>query len=153
MYHLNSRLVQVDSFHFQIKTIMSDNNNNNNNPQAGQGRPLPKKEQDKFREVVKHYETKQYKKGAKAADAILKKFPRHGETLCMKGLILNSMGSGLQNRDEAIAMVKMGLMNDMRWEQARSKNQETGCKKQVARSKLIVCRKKSGGGSLSLKRF
>ncbi len=85
------------------------------NPQAGQGRPLPKKEQDKFREVVKQYETKQYKKGIKAADAILKKFPKHGETLCMKGLILNAMGKGKENRDEAIQMVKLGLMNDMRY--------------------------------------
>ena len=90
---------------------MSDNSNN---PQAGQNRPLPKKEADKFREVVKHYESKQYKKGIKASDAILKKFPRHGETLCMKGLILNAMGKAQENRDEAIAMVKMGLMNDMR---------------------------------------
>jgi hypothetical protein len=28
--------------------------------------------------VVKAYETKQYKKGLKAADAVLKKFPNHG---------------------------------------------------------------------------
>ena len=85
------------------------------NPQAGQGRPLPKKEQDKFREVVKQYECKQYKKGLKSCDAILKKFPRHGETLCMKGLILNAMTLGKnKNRDEAIQMVKLGLMNDMR---------------------------------------
>ncbi|XP_047314125.1 uncharacterized protein LOC124917906, partial [Impatiens glandulifera] len=30
---------------------------------------------------VKSYETKQYKKGLKAADAILKKFPNHGEAI------------------------------------------------------------------------
>lgn len=29
-------------------------------------------------------QTKQYKKGIKTADAILKKFPEHGETLAMK---------------------------------------------------------------------
>jgi len=29
-------------------------------------------------------QTKQYKKGIKNADAILKKFPEHGETLAMK---------------------------------------------------------------------
>ena len=61
------------------------------NPQAGQGRPLPKKEADLFKNVVKFYESKQYKKGLKNADTILKRFPNHGETLCMKGLILNGM--------------------------------------------------------------
>eukprot|EP00566_Odontella_aurita_P002766 CAMPEP_0113530782 /NCGR_PEP_ID=MMETSP0015_2-20120614/3136_1 /TAXON_ID=2838 /ORGANISM="Odontella" /LENGTH=909 /DNA_ID=CAMNT_0000429553 /DNA_START=181 /DNA_END=2910 /DNA_ORIENTATION=+ /assembly_acc=CAM_ASM_000160 len=80
------------------------------NPQAGQGRPLPKKESDLFKSVVKHYETKQYKKGIKSADAILKKYPNHGETLCMKGLTLNCQGK----RDEAHELVKKGLMNDMR---------------------------------------
>mmetsp|Transcript_37951 Transcript_37951/g.56421 ORF Transcript_37951/g.56421 Transcript_37951/m.56421 type:complete len:965 (-) Transcript_37951:121-3015(-) len=80
------------------------------NPQAGQGRPLPKKESDLFRNVVKFYETKQYKKGIKHADGILKKFPNHGETLCMKGLTLNC----LKKREEAHALVKLGLRNDMR---------------------------------------
>ena len=87
---------------------------NNDNPQAGQNRPLPKKDQDTFRQIVRQYETKQYKKGLKSADSILKRFPRHGETLCMKGLILNCMGKGKEKRDEAVSMVKMGLMNDMR---------------------------------------
>lgn len=82
----------------------------NENPQAGQGGHLPKKEQDLFRNVVKHYEMKQYKKAIKQADAILKKFPKHGETLAMKGLTLNNMGK----REEAHALVKEGLMNDMR---------------------------------------
>ena len=88
------------------------------NPQAGQGRPMPKREQDLFKSVVKHYETKQYKKGMKAADSILKKFPNHGETLCMKGLIMNMTssvtGESGGTKEDAIAMVKLGLMNDMR---------------------------------------
>lgn len=45
---------------------------------------LPSKETGLFRQVVKFYETKQYKKAIKAADQILKKFPDHGETLAMK---------------------------------------------------------------------
>ena len=45
---------------------------------------LPSKEQGLFRQVVKYYETKQYKKALKAADQVLKKFPDHGETLSMK---------------------------------------------------------------------
>ena len=81
------------------------------NPQAGAGRPLPKREADIFKNVVKHYEMKQYKKAIKQADAILKKFPKHGETLAMKGLTLNYMSK----RDEAHALVKEGLMNDMRY--------------------------------------
>ena len=84
--------------------------NHDTNPQAGQGRPLPKKESDLFKNVVKHYEQKQYKKAIKQADAVLKKYRNHGETLAMKGLVLNSMSK----RDDAHALVKQGLMNDMR---------------------------------------
>mmetsp|Transcript_30264 Transcript_30264/g.73657 ORF Transcript_30264/g.73657 Transcript_30264/m.73657 type:complete len:909 (+) Transcript_30264:303-3029(+) len=88
----------------------ANSSNDNSNPQAGQGRPLPKKENDIFKNVVKFYEQKQYKKAVKQADLILKKFPNHGETLAMKGLVLNNMGK----KDEAVALVKQGLMNDMR---------------------------------------
>jgi len=45
---------------------------------------LPTKEQSLFKQVVKFYETKQYKKAIKAAEQVLKKFPDHGETLAMK---------------------------------------------------------------------
>ena len=79
-------------------------NNTNNN------RHLPKKEADLFKSVVKFYESKQYKKGIKAADNILKKFPNHGETLCMKGLTLNFMNK----KEDAHEFVRKGLMNDMR---------------------------------------
>jgi N-alpha-acetyltransferase 15/16, NatA auxiliary subunit len=80
-----------------------------NNPQAGAGRPLPKKEYDMFRSLQKHFDMKQYKKAIKQADAILKRFPKHGETLAMKGLTLSSMGKS----EEAQALVKDALMNDM----------------------------------------
>lgn len=108
-------------------------------PQAGQGRPLPKKEADLFKNVVRFYETKQYKKGLKNADAVLRRFPDHGETLCMKGLIMNAMASsrvgekggkdgggkgvrkkkedpaeGHNKEREAVDLVKRGLMMDMR---------------------------------------
>ena len=56
------------------------------------------------------YEQKQYKKAVKHADSILKIYPNHGETLCMKGLVLNNMGK----KEEAHALVKQGLMHDMR---------------------------------------
>jgi hypothetical protein len=83
------------------------------NPQNGRGQPLPKKEYDSFKNVVKQYEHKQYKKAVKLADTILKKFPNHGETLAMKGLSLNY----LNKRDEAHSLVKLGLMNDMKYVQ------------------------------------
>ena len=73
-------------------------------------RELPSKEEQLFKQVVKFYETKQYKKGLKAADAILKHFPEHGETLAMKGLILNSTGS----KTEAHSYVRRGLKADMK---------------------------------------
>ena len=63
---------------------------------------LPSKEQGLFRQVVKYYETKQYKKALKAADQVLKKFPDHGETLSMKvqqPLVLSS--SALQAVDDS----------------------------------------------------
>ncbi|KAK9837789.1 hypothetical protein WJX74_005116 [Apatococcus lobatus] len=66
---------------------------------------LPAKDASTFRTVVKCYETKQYKKGIKAADQILKKFPEHGETLAMKGLILNC----LEKKAEAFELVRKGL--------------------------------------------
>ena len=66
---------------------------------------LPAKELASFKQLVKHYELKQYKKGIKLADQILKVFPDHGETNCMKGLIL----SGMSKKDEAFEFVRKGL--------------------------------------------
>ncbi|KAJ0961477.1 hypothetical protein J5N97_001981 [Dioscorea zingiberensis] len=74
------------------------------------GTSLPNKESNLFKVIVKSYETKQYKKGLKAADAILKKFPDHGETLAMKGLTLNCM----DRKSEAYELVRRGLKNDLK---------------------------------------
>ncbi|CAA7403072.1 unnamed protein product [Spirodela intermedia] len=74
------------------------------------GSTLPPKEGNLFKVIVKSYETKQYKKGLKAADAILKKFPDHGETLSMKGLTLNCM----DRKSEAYELVRRGLKNDLK---------------------------------------
>ncbi|CAN4086801.1 unnamed protein product [Withania somnifera] len=74
------------------------------------GASLPPKEANLFKLIVKSYETKQYKKGLKAADTILKKFPNHGETLSMKGLTLNCMDRKL----EAYELVRLGLKNDLK---------------------------------------
>ncbi|PBP22556.1 tetratricopeptide [Diplocarpon rosae] len=71
---------------------------------------LSAKEQSLFRTVVRNYEDKQYKKGVKAADQILKKSPKHGDTLAMKALIMNSQGK----TEEAFALAKVALTCDMR---------------------------------------
>ncbi|CAI9114074.1 OLC1v1014696C2 [Oldenlandia corymbosa var. corymbosa] len=74
------------------------------------GGSLPPKEANLFKQIVKSYESKQYKKGVKAADTILKKFPNHGETLAMKGLSLNCM----DRKTEAYDLVRLGLKNDLK---------------------------------------
>lgn len=80
---------------------------------SGDGaKELPTKENNLFKQVVKCYETKQYKKGLKAADQVLKKFPNHGETLSMKGLIVSNMGE--DKKAEAYELVKLGLKNDVK---------------------------------------
>lgn len=75
-----------------------------------QDQTLPSREQAHFRSIVKFYEAKHYKKGVKAADMVLKKFPNHGETQAMKGLVLNCM----DKKPEAYDLVKLGLRNNMR---------------------------------------
>ncbi|KAJ8457101.1 hypothetical protein ONZ45_g18453 [Pleurotus djamor] len=72
-------------------------------------RVLPAKETGLFRELLNLYESRQLKKGVKTADQILKKFPEHGETLCMKGLCLAQTGK----RDEGIELVKKGMRCDL----------------------------------------
>ncbi|KAF8067854.1 NMDA receptor-regulated protein 1-domain-containing protein [Lyophyllum atratum] len=72
-------------------------------------RVLPSKEGTLFKELLTLYETRQLKKGLKTADQVLKKFPEHGETLCMKGLILTHMGK----REEGIDLVKKGVRLDL----------------------------------------
>ncbi|CBN77876.1 acetyltransferase 1-like [Ectocarpus siliculosus] len=73
-------------------------------------RKLPKREADLFKSILKLYERKEYKKGLKAAEAVLKKFPTHGETLAMKGLTLNALGK----KEEAHDHVRRGLRADLR---------------------------------------
>ena len=56
----------------------------------------------------KYYENKQYKKGVKEADSILKKRPKDGETLCMKGLLVYHLDSK-HRKNEALELCKRGL--------------------------------------------
>ncbi|SMY20709.1 unnamed protein product [Zymoseptoria tritici ST99CH_1A5] len=71
---------------------------------------LPSKEQTLFRHLVQNYESKQYKKGLKVAEQILRKHPNHGDTQAMKALILNTTGK----QDEAFELCKLALKNAMK---------------------------------------
>eukprot|EP00392_Amoebophrya_sp_AT5.2_P000135 g135.t1 len=57
------------------------------------------------RQIAEFIESKQYKKALKSADQNLKKNPKHGETLCLKGLTLRYTGK----KEEAYELVKEGL--------------------------------------------
>jgi tetratricopeptide (TPR) repeat protein len=59
----------------------------------------------------RNYESKQYKKGLKACEQILKKHPQHGETTSMKSLILNQLGP--TRKAEARDLSKKGLRYDL----------------------------------------
>lgn len=71
---------------------------------------LPSKEASLFRHLVQNYETKQYKKGLKAAEQILRKHANHGDTQAMKALILSNQGKS----DEAFELCKVALKNAMK---------------------------------------
>ena len=79
-------------------------------PPADGAAALPPKYKKDFDQVVQFYELKQHKQGVRVADQILKKFPNHGETLSMKGLILSCMDRAA----EAHELAKAGLKNDVR---------------------------------------
>jgi len=70
---------------------------------------LSSKEASLFRQLVRFYESKLYRKAIKSADQILKKHPDHGETLAMKGLATSSMGK----KDEAYRLAREGLKKDL----------------------------------------
>ncbi|KAM7189518.1 N-alpha-acetyltransferase 15, NatA auxiliary subunit [Rhypophila sp. PSN 637] len=71
---------------------------------------LSTREGNLFRTVIKHYEDKQYKRGLKAAEQILKKNPKHGDTMSMKALIMNAQGK----TEDAFALAKEALTVDMK---------------------------------------
>ncbi|GAA96273.1 uncharacterized protein L969DRAFT_56681 [Mixia osmundae IAM 14324] len=73
-------------------------------------RALPAKEAKLFKELLVEFENKLYKKGVKTADAILKKVPDHGETLCMKGIIVYNMN----RKAEGFELANRGLRKDIK---------------------------------------
>uniref|UniRef100_A0AC35TLS8 TPR_REGION domain-containing protein n=1 Tax=Rhabditophanes sp. KR3021 TaxID=114890 RepID=A0AC35TLS8_9BILA len=83
-------------------------------PSLGQtsNQPLPAKELNFFKKVIKNYESRQYKNALRCAKQILSQpqFSNHGETLAMKALILDSMGK----YEESLDLAKKGVDNDMK---------------------------------------
>lgn len=79
---------------------------------ASSNQKLSQKENGIFKKIVRCYECKQYKNGLKFSRQILSnpRFSEHGETLAMKGLILNCLG----RKEEAYEHVKKGLKNDIK---------------------------------------
>ncbi|KAF9235797.1 NMDA receptor-regulated protein 1-domain-containing protein [Melanogaster broomeanus] len=69
----------------------------------------PQKERKLFNELLQTYEQKQLSKGKKVADQILKKYPKHGETMSMKGLIMVHLG----DRTSGIALIKEGMRENL----------------------------------------
>ena len=70
---------------------------------------MPPRERALFARVVDCYESKKYAQGLSAADEVLGRFPEHGETLAMKGLIVRSMDEGHGVNEEARALVRRGI--------------------------------------------
>ncbi|KAK9454572.1 NMDA receptor-regulated protein 1-domain-containing protein [Dipodascopsis uninucleata] len=77
--------------------------------QIPKSRYLPPKEASNFRSILKLYEQREYKKALKLADGILKKYPEHGETLAMKGLMLCFQ----KKKEEGHELIKKGLRCDL----------------------------------------
>lgn len=69
---------------------------------------LSSKDQSNFRNAIKNYEAKQYKKGYKITEGILKNFPNNADTLALKALFLHH----LNKNDEAIKNFKKAVEND-----------------------------------------
>jgi tetratricopeptide (TPR) repeat protein len=93
-----------------VTTENSVRTNSDFNKSSNMAQVLPSKEATLFRHLVQNYETKQYKKGIKAAEQILRKHPNHGDTQAMKALILSNQGKS----DEAFELCKLALKNAMK---------------------------------------
>ena len=72
--------------------------------------PLPNKEAALYRDMLKLYDEKLYKKAVKTADNILKKHPEHGETLALKGVCLFN----LSKKAEGYDLLKQAAKHDIK---------------------------------------
>ncbi|TIC20481.1 N-terminal acetyltransferase A, auxiliary subunit [Wallemia mellicola] len=84
-------------------------------PLLQKSKQLGSKEMSLFRQLLQLHDERQYKKGVKVADTILKKNPEHGETLAMKGLILYNMGEKESGLDYVKRGVRLDLTSHIVW--------------------------------------
>ncbi|GAA5943951.1 peptide alpha-N-acetyltransferase complex A subunit NAT1 [Sporobolomyces koalae] len=102
-----------------------------NPARPGENRFLAPKEAELFKNVLTHYEGKEYKEGLAKAEQILSVKPEHGESLCMKGLFLCCLDQKTQgyeliregtDKDSGSHIVwhvyAIALRADKRWEEA-----------------------------------
>jgi peptide alpha-N-acetyltransferase len=78
---------------------------------------LSPKLQSQWKNVLKAYEMRAYKKALKLADGILKVNQHHGETLAMKGLIMSHMKPATSvdeksHKARAEELIKLGITNN-----------------------------------------
>ncbi|KOB60382.1 hypothetical protein PFHG_02158 [Plasmodium falciparum HB3] len=72
---------------------------------------LPNKEVNNFRLMTQLIELKKHKKAYKICEQILKKYPKNGETLSVKGYLLNLMDD--KNKEDAFRLIKEGIKNNL----------------------------------------
>ncbi|GAA6030814.1 hypothetical protein JCM8097_008889 [Rhodosporidiobolus ruineniae] len=77
-------------------------------PKPGENRYLPAADAELFRQALTLYESKTNKKGLEVTTDILSRHPDHGETLCMHGIFLHSLGK----KDEGYAHLERGTQLD-----------------------------------------
>lgn len=73
---------------------------------------LPPKDASTFRQMMDLYNMKQFKKSLKVADALLLKYPNHGEVLSFRALILTNTDPN--KRDEIMQFAREGLRHDLK---------------------------------------
>ncbi|CAH7666136.1 NMDA receptor-regulated protein 1-domain-containing protein [Phakopsora pachyrhizi] len=72
--------------------------------------PLNPKDQIVFKQILHQYESKNYSAALKNCEALLSKYPGHGETTAMAGLLHHSMN----NKAHGYLLVKAGMKADLK---------------------------------------
>ncbi|KJP87386.1 hypothetical protein AK88_02943 [Plasmodium fragile] len=79
--------------------------------EAADDNKLTNKEMNNFRLMTQLIELKKHKKAFKICEQILKKYPKNGETLAVKGYLLNLIDE--KNKEEAFKLIKEGIVNNI----------------------------------------
>ena len=77
---------------------------------TGVGKSLPPKESTQIKQVLKMIDQKKFSKALKKVEKVLITCPDDGDTLSLKGSILNSLGK----KEEAIVSAKQGVMKGLK---------------------------------------